>query len=255
MNRSAPEESAAAAANRIAVYTAVFGAYDSAPNVGAPDPALDYFFFTDDASQLVPAPWQARLLEPVFTDPQRDARRVKLLPHLFLPDHAASVWVDANCELLDLTAAGILDLLGDAEIALPAHQHRACVYEEAGAVVDLKLDSPIRVARQMEAYRRAGFPEGAGLHATMFLVRRHLAPDCIRFSDEWWGEVDRDSKRDQLSFDFIRWRLGTRIKTLPLSYLDNPVFRWAGRHRLSTRVISEHSGPGPRRSGQANDSM
>lgn len=226
-----PDDTAAG----VVVYTAVFGGYDDPPTVRNPDPALSYVFFTDDANARVAPPWQVRILSPVFDDPQRDARRVKLLPHLFVGEHRVSVWVDANCQLLDLTSSEILEMLGDADIAVLPHRHRSCVYEESEAVLALRLDSPDRVNRQMAACREAGFPARHGLHATMFLVRRHNTPACREFDDDWWEQIQRFSKRDQLSFDFVAWRSPAVVKTVPLSYLDNPVFHWPGKHKLPSR--------------------
>lgn len=241
MNHSPFGDSPVGAADGVVVYTAVFGGYDDPPLVVNPDPSLSYIFFTDDGTTRVPPPWQICELSPVFDDPQRDARRVKLLPHLFVGGYRVSVWVDANCQLLDLTADAILEMLADADIAVLPHQHRSCVYEESEAVLALQLDSPDRVNSQMAACREAGFPARQGLHATMFLVRRHNTPACRQFDDDWWQQVQRFSKRDQLSFDFVSWRSPAVLRTIPLSYLDNPVFRWPGTHKLPSR----RAGAGP----------
>lgn len=217
---------------RVVVYTAVFGGYDAPPVVHEPDPALTYLFFTEDELVAVPLPWERRYVPRVFEDPQRDARRVKLLPHLFVGEYDASVWVDANCELLKVDAGGVLDLLGDADFAVPSHAERACVYEESEAVLELELDYSELVAAQMERYRSLGLPAYWGLHATMFLVRRHQTAAARQFSDAWWHELQSHSKRDQLSFDFVRWRSEARVKTLSLPGFANPIFRWNGTHKL-----------------------
>jgi Protein of unknown function (DUF616) len=230
------------------VYTAIFDNYDPPPAVAAPDPSLSYILFTDTQRQT-PYPWQVRVLPAIFADPQRDARRVKLLPHLFVPEYDVSVWIDANCTLLDLTAAAIHGFLGEADIALAPHEAHRCIYEEADAVLALNYDSPIRVERHMAAYRAAGFPERFGLHATMFLIRRHNAPACRRFDLAWWEQVHRYSKRDQLSFDFVRWQLRPRVATLPLRYTENPIFRWGMGHGSARRTASEHDGVGVRHDG------
>ncbi|QIF01595.1 cupin domain-containing protein [Roseimicrobium sp. ORNL1] len=213
------------------VYTAVFGGYDDPPVVHEPDPALTYLFFTEDEHAPVPVPWERRAVPRAFEDPQRDARRVKLLPHLFVNDYEVSVWVDANCDVLKLDAGGVLDLLGDADYAVPSHGERACVYEESEAVLELGLDYPALVAGQMARYRSLGLPQYWGLHATMFLVRRHQVQAARQFSDAWWRELQSHSKRDQLSFDFVRWRSEASVKSLSLGFA-NSIFRWNGTHKL-----------------------
>lgn len=213
------------------VYTAVFGGYDDPPVVRKPDPAVSYLFFTDDAQALVPQPWEVRVLAPVFEDPQRDARRVKLLPHVFVSEYDVSVWMDANCELLDLDATGAVKLLEDADLAVPSHQERSCIYDEAETVLELRLDRPEIVTMQMAGYRSLGFPAYFGLHTTMFLVRRHLAQACRQFSDAWWRELQGHSKRDQLSFDFVRWKFQAGVRSLQLSCFENQIFRWNANHK------------------------
>lgn len=215
----------------VVVYTAVFGGYDDPPVVESADPAVDYLFFTENEHMVLPPPWKLRIVPRAFEDPQRDARRVKLLPHLFVNDYEISVWVDANCEVLKLDAGGARDLLGNADLAVPSHGDRACVYEEFEAVLELGLDYPELVTAQMARYRSMGLPQYWGLHATMFLVRRHHAQTARQFSDAWWRELQNHSKRDQLSFDFVRWRSEARVKSMSLGFA-NPVFRWNGRHKL-----------------------
>ncbi len=72
---------------KMAVYTAIFSDYDEPPGLQVIDDRIDYFLFTDGSVKSAPPPWQVRIISPIFADPQRDARRVKLLPHLFLPKH------------------------------------------------------------------------------------------------------------------------------------------------------------------------
>jgi predicted O-methyltransferase YrrM len=228
---------------KIVAYTAIFGGYDDALEIHRPDPDLSYFLFTDGTIDSAPRPWQLRPLPAVFSDPQRDARRVKALPHLFLPEECQiSVWVDGNCQIKDMTAAVILELLGDDEIALPAHAERHCVFAEGKALIASGLyDSPARIARQMSAYDVIGMPRDFGLHHTNFLIRRHNDPACIHFCTEWWQQINAHSKRDQLSFDFVRWKLGRqKVRTLKISYTDNHLFHCAGTHKSPRRIVSEH---------------
>jgi hypothetical protein len=48
------------------------------------------------------------------------------------------------------------------------------------------------------------------------ILRRHT--DAIRHLNEaWWNEIVRGSRRDQLSFNYVAWKLGLRYATFPLS--------------------------------------
>ncbi len=230
---------------KIAVYTAIFGAYDDPVPIRHPDPGIGYFLFADSAVKAAPLPWQLRTMPAVFADPQRDARRLKTLAHLFLPaEYTVSVWVDGNCQIDRIRADAIRELLGDADMALPAHGERTCIFAEGETLMALGLlDSPGRIGRQMTAYQVAGLPRDFGLHHTNFLIRRHNTPSCIRFGCEWWRQIHSYSKRDQLSFDFVRWQQPqTKIRTLRMSYDANDMFRCSGVHKNPHRVVSEHLG-------------
>ncbi|MDE1159670.1 MAG: DUF616 domain-containing protein [Neorhizobium sp.] len=239
------ENVATPSSRKIAVYTAIFSDYDEPPALQVIDGDIDYFLFTDGSVENAPEPWQIRIIDPVFFDPQRDARRVKVLPHLFLPkQYEISVWVDSSLSMKQLTAAAIETLLAGADIAVTRHNMRTCIYDEAKAVLDVKYETASRVERQIARYRAMGFPEYFGLHATMFLVRRHLSEAGMAFNLEWWSELSRFSKRDQLSFDYVRWRHpGIKVNTLQMEVRYNPVFgfKLSGRdHKSSSRVIDEH---------------
>lgn len=231
---------------KIVVYTAIFGGYDDPPSVENIDEEIDYLLFTDGSVTEMPAPWQIRIVDPIFVDPQRDARRIKLLPHLFLPKHyEISVWVDASLVLRNVSADVIGQLLNEVDIAVTQHNQRSCIYDEAQAVLDVRYESPARVARQMQRYKMCGFPEQFGLHATMFLLRRHTLPRCFRFNLDWWHEVSQFSKRDQLSFDWTRWRHPfVRVNTLQMEIARNPIFGFKmtdGReHKSGRRIVDEH---------------
>lgn len=68
----------------------------------------------------------------------------------------------------------------------------------------------------MARYRAEGLPEDAGLIEAPVILRRHT--DAIRrLNESWWGEIVRASRRDQLSFNYVAWKLGLRYGTFPLS--------------------------------------
>lgn len=237
----APES---ADAPRTVVYTAIFDQYDDVPEVSAPDPAVRYVLFTDDPRLPAKAPWQIRVVPRLFEDPELDARRVKLLPHLYLPEFELSVWIDANCQLRRASHQELSALLGDGWLAAPSHESHGCVYRAAHAFVLAGRDSAARIDRQLAYYDLLGLPRDAGLHATMFLVRRHLEPECRRFDVLWWEHVSQHSKRDELGFECVRWITSAPVVTLALRYTDNDVFGWgrdgSGRHQGNPRTKLEH---------------
>ncbi len=210
----------------IAVYTAIFGDYDTPPIIENVDATLDYILFTDNPKMAANAPWQVRLLPAIFEDPQVDARRVKVLSQQFLPEFAATVWIDGNFVLKNLDRAYIVDVLSRAPIALCKHQFRQCIYEEAFEILRRGIDAQTPVLKQLQYYQARNFPKNYGLHATGFLIRNHQDTSTIKLNMRWWEILAVNSKRDQLAFDYVRWESNLNVMSLPFNQRDNPLFFW-----------------------------
>lgn len=231
---------------KVAVYTAIFGGYDTAPELNYVDEALDYILFTDQSDFKAPSPWQVRVVPAIFVDPQVDARRIKLLSHQFLPEYDASVWIDGNFSLHQLTKKLVHEILCRAPVALCKHQFRNCIYEEAAEILKRGIDARTPVIRQTQYYQARQFPAKFGLHATSFLVRNHLDSATIKMNMRWWEILSSNSKRDQLSFDYVRWESNIPILPLPFNLRENTLYFWGkgghGQHQGKTRKNDEHEG-------------
>jgi len=208
------------------VYTAIIDNYDkSLPTVLSKDNSVDYICFTDTDLQS-DGIWQIRKIKRQFADPQRDARRIKLLPHHLVPEYDLSLWVDDNILIKEeYSIQTMLTHLGSSAIASLRHE-RDCIYDEAKVALSLDVDDMGIISAQMENYRQLGFPEHFGLHATYFLLRKHSDSRCRIFCELWWRELCKQSKQDQLSFDFIRWVTRENIVDLPMAWGENEIFRW-----------------------------
>lgn len=214
--------------NKIAIYTAIIGNYDDLPEVDRVEADIDYICFSDE--DMEPKyPWTIVTFKRVFADPQREARRIKLLPHLFLPDYRASLWVDATVRIVNCPSSYIWESTSKYPIACARHAERDCLYDEAEAVLGYAVDDPGIVRMQMQKYANLGVPRAVGLHVTTFLMRRHTAQNCINFSYLWWNELSTQSKRDQLSFDFVRWLLRQKINEVPYLMEQGEILGWGER--------------------------
>lgn len=231
---------------KIAVYTAIFGGYDSAPVLNHIEPALDYILYTDNPAFNAPAPWQVRVVPAQFADPQMDARRIKVLSHQFLPDYDISVWIDGNFTLEKLTKDLVKNIASRAPLALCKHQFRNCIYDEAVEILQRGLDASTPVLKQMQYYQARQFPAQYNLHATSFLVRDHKNATTVKFNMRWWELLSRYSKRDQLSFDYVCWEQNIEVMSLPFNLRDNALYFWGKngerKHVGQVRRNDEHSG-------------
>lgn len=183
--------------NKVVVYTALCGPKSRVQKPEWTPPHVDYVCYTDQPAAFVPAPWRVRPMERIAADQNRNAKRYKVLPHLFLPEYDVNIWVDANFRVTR-GFDELLPLLGRYDMVLFKHFERDCVYDEAEVCKAMGLDDPQIIDRQMADYRRVGYPAHWGLPECGTIIRSALADTHV--FETWWGEIHRGSRRDQLSF-------------------------------------------------------
>ena len=222
-DRSAVARSGPADDRRFTLYTAIADGYDTLK----PQPAdslggIEQVAFLDKATagsyESHSRGWRVDAMPPFEGDPHRAARFPKINAHLVLPDSDYSLWVDASIGIVSpFPLERLVDLfLQDCDICLFRHYARNSIQEEAEACKAYGLDRAEVIDAQMARYRADGFPDDAGLIEAPVILRRHTEA-IRRLNESWWGEVVRGSRRDQLSFNYVAWKLGLRYATFPLS--------------------------------------
>lgn len=187
------------------------------------DPACDYVIFENVPEETERAGW--RVLPQVFDDPdyRRRARHHKALAHVLFPDAEWSLWLDGVYQPLVAPSELIRRYGEDADMVAHPHPRRQCLYRE-GIKVERK-DRPGVIKAQLARYERAGMPHNAGLHATGAILRRH-SERMAKFNSLWWQEIDQGSIRDQVSFDYVRWRIPVRMRNWDGWLGSSKLFRW-----------------------------
>lgn len=204
-------ESGKSRRNPIAVYTAIFGGKDT-PVSSPHEEGVDRLCFTDDHS-VKSAHFE--VIRAAARDPVRSARHFKILPQFHFPRYRNTIWVDGNIEFTTPRLKNLLDrFLSDADLAVFRHPWRNCIYEEAEACIALNKDDSRVIRLQVQRYREEGYPANNGLVASGVLLRRHGARALEEFSEAWWQEVSGNSARDQLSFNYVAWRLGFKYRII-----------------------------------------
>jgi hypothetical protein len=204
------------------VYTAITGGRDRLRGISPRAAGWHYVCFTAGSGH---PDWDVRPAVAESADPVRNARAHKLRPDLHLPDAEISLWLDGNFEVACDLDELVDRYLADADIAFHRHPQRDCVYEEALACIERGKDDAEVVARQVLGYAAQGVPAHAGLPATGVVLRRHTRR-IARFNERWEGEVQRGSRRDQLS---VMYALET--EQIAVAYFDSelwngPLFSW-----------------------------
>lgn len=182
------------------LYTCITNAYDQLHEFETP---FRKICCTD--KYLVSSTW-----EIVIVDPEpKIFRKVKILPHLFLPEHDKSVWMDGHLVPYDLS---LFD--NKSGFWLMKHPTRTCIYQEARECITLRKDNPATINEQMGRYRLEGYPENNGLSATGVLIRDNTKENND-FNEFWWHQVRTGSVRDQLSFNYSAWKTGLKFNQFP----------------------------------------
>lgn len=223
--------------NKKVVYTCITGGYDSLIEPSYITEGFDYVCFTDnpgmksDIWEIRPLPKETEGLSQV-----KKQRYVKINPHLLLSDYDISIWVDGNITLKGDLNEFINNTITDrVYVYIPKHPSRNCIYTESRAVLSMRKDKPEIVNKQMDRYKKEGFPNDFGLPQSNIILRLHNNTDCIKLMAEWWKELKDNSHRDQLSFNYALWK-NNNVK---VTYLDKRLyeskwFSWAKTHKRAS---------------------
>ena len=204
------------------VYTAIFGSYDLLlPNKTLHAP---HVCFTD--CKINALGWDIRIVERKYRDPRREARMYKALPHRWFPDEEITIWHDGHIGLKVLPAEVVCFLDGH-DMAAFKHPWHKDIRDEAMAIIRTGRANPDVVYRQLAAYLREGCV--GPMFATGVLVRRHTEA----FNEAWWVEMLRYTLRDQLSFNYLLWKMEMECGIIPANLWPGiaPDMFWRTEHR------------------------
>lgn len=234
---------------KVAVYTAIinpaepFGIEENVDKLTLDEKKLgvDCYCFTNNP-KLESDKCKVIKVDTWNEDPVRTARRIKVLPHMFLPDeYDYSIWVDGKVRLhrspLDIVKK--LSQTGKSFFARK-HDKRDCIFQEANTLVGLASttnykDDPSVINAQMEMYKEQGVPEHLGLIASYVLIRNHNDQSLKECEQIWWEMISNHSRRDQLAFPYAAWKTGFDYANIKDSDFHN-YFR-VSSHRIKNGKI------------------
>ena len=238
--------------NKKVIYTSIFGSeyylHDPIPKMEG----WDFLCFTNNPNYKSDF-WDV-ILTPKIYDGARDSKRPKILPHQYLQKYEISVWVDGDVKI----TADINDLvnkyLEKKDYAVFNHEFcgvsttgnlnvRRCIYEEARFIKWLGDNHPKKhykdnldvINKQVERYRKEGYPENNGQARNTIIMRRHNKKSVIKTMEDWWEEVSYGSKRDQLSFPYVAWKNELEFNFINEDIDNNKWFKLMKKWRQNKR--------------------
>lgn len=204
------------------IYTVIIGAYEPLLPPRVIDLSAKYVCLCDVPMPEV-SPWEIRVVERGGLDAQRESRRFKILSHVYFPDAEYSLYNDGN---IRPKTAFPLHWLGEHDMAVCPHHVTDNAYEEAERCLQMGKGDPELIKAQMARYRAEGFPEHAGAVGCSVILRRHTEA-IQRFNEAWWEEIVNGSARDQISFNYVSWKLGIGYDEIPWAGTwDNDCFEY-----------------------------
>lgn len=196
--------------NRKVAYTFIIGSYDNLKTPLVISEGWDYICFTDNP-KLKSDVWDVRLTprkgDDLRLEDKKFAMKHMILSHQYLAGYDLSLSVGGqiqiNCDLNEF----IRDYFNeDDDMMIPIHPDRDCIYDEGEACKKYRKDDPARLDAQMKRYREEGYPPHNGLYETGIIGMKHDRPNLKAMCELWWGEVKRESQRDQMSLNYAIWK-------------------------------------------------
>jgi len=234
--------------NSIVVYTAIFGDRDRLHDPKYINSDFDYVCFAD--RPLRSKVWDVRVVSPIHENPVRAAKIYKILPHKYFQDYNYSLWIDGNVVVTADVRMLIDRYLVDTDMATFDHSEssdsRNCIYDEAEFILEkarrgrcADLDTR-KIEEQIKRYREEGYPEQNGLIAATIILRRHNNTKLIKSMEDWWKEIEGNSRRDQLSFNYVAWKNDLRIGHFEGNLRNNSFFRMVP-HKGAERTLKKRT--------------
>ena len=226
------------------VYTCIVGDYDWVlPPVWRSANAR-FICYTDRPSRSISG-WELKPVDACLLGcpPAMINRWYKLLPHEHLPSSEWSLYMDGHIRLISDPLPLIVEAERlEAKMALPIHPFRTSIWEEQAACLaqgKILPDEVSTLESQLRFYKEEGFDCQVPLTENNILLRKHEDPSVVNAMTEWWGQLDRFTKRDQISLPYVLWKSRLPLWVLPYSSkTENSYFRFVAHKKGRSSLAS-----------------
>lgn len=227
---------------KVAIYTAIFGRYDSLHEPIKIIHDADLFCFTDQ--DFTSQNWNIIKVSPFDKDNLTlSARKYKVLGDPLVNKYEYTIWVDGSMTIIFDSALNVVKkYLNQTPIAVFKHHEQNSIYEEADYLLnridEKKYGGKDKIQHQIAEYRKEGLPKNSGLIASGFIIRKWGAKKLHDTMDIWWNELRTESIRDQLSFNYATWRTGLKYDLIEGGIFSRGDLIVIEKHTIPNKVIN-----------------
>ena len=203
----------------------MIGNYDNIHPILKED-GYDYFLFTDKSIDNKTTNWTILNIDEKLNYSNKielikKQRFFKILPHLFFKDYDLSIYIDTTFKIIgDLDSFLLRILTPKLSIYILEHPNVDSINNEFKAVLFFKKELSSNVIKLKDKYNKEKFPDNNGHAECCLIVRKHNNKNCIDFMENWFREIRENSHRDQLSFNYIFWKINSKsVKYISKKYI------------------------------------
>lgn len=202
------------------IYTVLTGGYDNITQPLVVDDRFDYVLFSDVVNNDHIGVWQVRPIPFENNDLTRLSRYPKMHPNELLSKYYASLYIDANIQIINQQIYDRIIELSQTDIdwASIKHPYRDCIFDEAYNVYG--LDNEDVIFKWCHKLRKENYPRHRGLFENGIIYRRHN--EQTKLADEkWWNLYMNFTRRDQLTLMYVLWQMPNLRTTYLLPQNEN----------------------------------
>lgn len=215
---------------RVAVYTCIFGDYDTVKEPLYASSECDYFIITDQPVSK-DSIWRkinsCDIQELAkISDPGMKNRWVKMHPFELFREYDYAIYIDGCVRVVADLYPIVLSMMDDEYFGIHEHPYRSNISLEAKAVMKMKkCHNQELMDEQLKYYEKQGFKKQVPLYEATMLVSKINNYKCKEIYELWWEQINKYVHRDQISLPYVIWKLRVgkeNIKNLGDNILLNP---------------------------------
>jgi hypothetical protein len=199
--------------SKFLVITSISGGKDQLIDPPQKFDDCDYIAFVDKEYNC--KIWEQRpIINFSFLDrfkDRRNAKPYKIMSSVMFQEYDYIVWCDGNHQLKKNPKEIIEEFNDDFDFLVFKHPDRTCTYQEMQAVAQWGMDDVQNVQSQLNYYKGVGMPDNFGLFEMSTFIKKNTMA-TKQFDLMWFEQICKFSSRDQISFPFVLWKMGDKLK-------------------------------------------